>query len=140
MKEFQIIKPNNQENVDVGKIHKLLAAAGYDVVGCSYDSEANQLTIMLGDAETKDPSNDPIITSYVYVAPTVHDWPALYQTAKAEYQTAQSAYTAAADAYTAAPTQAKLAAAVQAQNDVSKTLAEILVMFAKNRALEPEDE
>lgn len=140
MKSYEIIKPNGQENVDVGKVHKALAKAGYLVTGCSFDGDSKKLTIMLDDAEAKNPLEDAIITAYVYVAPTVYDWPTLYQAAKAEYTSAQAAYKDAADAYQTNPTQAKLALAVQAQNDVSKTLAQILVMFAKNRAFEPEDD
>lgn len=68
--------------VEVGALHKLLVASGFDVKGVSYDSGKNRCTVHLADTETKDPT--AIVDSYIYVPLVPIDWNAEYAKAKSE--------------------------------------------------------
>lgn len=147
--------------VDAGKLHKALAEAGYAVLGISYDSGRNEVTVMLDDSETKDP--EPVVTAYVYVTPVFYDYTELfleaqdvvagaltqYNTAKDTYISALQAWNSAGSTITTSNALVKLGAcermvescanALEASKDAIAALVQVVTVLARNNSLVEEE-
>lgn len=86
-----------EKEVDPGAVHRALVIASFLVIGVTYDSGRNQTTIILEDAETKDPTT--AVTNYVYVPYVPPNYPVLYANAQAIVDGALTTYNTAVAGY-----------------------------------------
>ena len=151
VKEFKYTKL-----VDPSKLHKAIAAAGFNILGIVFDASINLCTVMLDDAEIQDPTS--VVNAYVYVAPVYPNYPALYSSAQQDVQSALVQYNAAVVSYTAAlsafnsasTTAAKFnaaedqikacASALSASKDAIAALVQVVTVLAKNNNVVDQDE
>jgi hypothetical protein len=95
-----VIEFKYTKKVDPEALHKQIANAGFLILGVSYDSGTDETTVMLDDAETKDPTD--VVNAYVYVVPVYPNYPVLFSDAKQNVNDALTQYNGAVATYTTA--------------------------------------